>query len=77
MYNRTVQISSGGDMLVNVIVRRRGLFVSQVELATGSFPYKNCSNDFEVLAKVVKDDPPVLPRGGGFSTDFCAFVKQW
>ena len=51
--------------------------MTQVELATGSFPYKNCNNDFEVLAKVVKDDPPVLPRGGGFSTDFCAFVKQW
>ncbi|KAK2166478.1 hypothetical protein NP493_1319g01009 [Ridgeia piscesae] len=52
------------------------LGVSLVELATGSFPYKNCNNDFEVLAKVVKEDPPVLPRGGGFSTDFCAFVKQ-
>ena len=49
----------------------------QVELATGAFPYKNCNNDFEVLAKVVNDDPPVLLRGSGFSNDFCFFVNQW
>ncbi|KAI0213239.1 Dual specificity mitogen-activated protein kinase kinase 7 [Lamellibrachia satsuma] len=52
------------------------LGVSLVELATGAFPYKNCNNDFEVLAKVVNDDPPVLPSGSGFSTDFCFLVKQ-
>ena len=49
----------------------------QVELATGQFPYKNCKTDFEVLTKVLQEDPPVLPHGMDFSNDFQSFVKDW
>jgi len=51
--------------------------VSQVELATGEFPYKNCRNDFEMLAKILDEDPPLLPPGQRFSMDFCNFVCRW
>lgn len=49
----------------------------QVELATGEFPYKNCKTDFEVLTKVLEEDPPLLPPGSGFSREFCTFVMDW
>ncbi|KAJ0050683.1 hypothetical protein NL108_005060 [Boleophthalmus pectinirostris] len=47
-----------------------------VELATGQFPYKNCKTDFEVLTKVLQEDPPLLPLSMGFSLDFQSFVKD-
>lgn len=53
------------------------LWFFQVELATGQFPYKNCKTDFEVLTKVLQEDPPLLPLGMGFSLDFQSFVKDW
>ncbi|MGH0178682.1 UNVERIFIED_CONTAM: hypothetical protein FKN15_078552 [Acipenser sinensis] len=53
------------------------LGISLVELATGQFPYKNCKTDFEVLTKVLQEDPPLLPTGMGFSLDFQSFVKDW
>uniref|UniRef100_A0A669QF53 Dual specificity mitogen-activated protein kinase kinase 7 n=1 Tax=Phasianus colchicus TaxID=9054 RepID=A0A669QF53_PHACC len=37
------------------------LGISLVELATGQFPYQNCKTDFEVLTKVLQEDPPLLP----------------
>uniref|UniRef100_H0VZM8 mitogen-activated protein kinase kinase n=1 Tax=Cavia porcellus TaxID=10141 RepID=H0VZM8_CAVPO len=49
---------------------------SQVELATGQFPYKNCKTDFEVLTKVLQEEPPLLPGHMGFSGDFQSFVKD-
>ncbi|MGH0155391.1 UNVERIFIED_CONTAM: hypothetical protein FKN15_029498 [Acipenser sinensis] len=52
------------------------LGISLVELATGQFPYKNCKTDFEVLTKVLQEDPPLLPTGMGFSLDFQSFVKD-
>uniref|UniRef100_A0A673HPI9 Dual specificity mitogen-activated protein kinase kinase 7 n=1 Tax=Sinocyclocheilus rhinocerous TaxID=307959 RepID=A0A673HPI9_9TELE len=52
------------------------LGISLVELATGQFPYKNCKTDFEVLTKVLQEDPPVLPLSMGFSPDFQSFVKD-
>ncbi|KAL3872472.1 hypothetical protein ACJMK2_040395 [Sinanodonta woodiana] len=52
------------------------LGISLVELATGEFPYKNCKTDFEVLTKVLQEDPPLLPEGGEFSIDFSSFVKD-
>lgn len=58
-------------------VEVNGLYVLQVELATGQFPYKNCKTDFEVLTKVLQEDPPLLPLGMGFSLDFQSFVKDW
>lgn len=52
------------------------LGITLVELATGQFPYKDCRNDFEVLTKVLQDDPPSLPKDGNFSPEFCEFVKD-
>ena len=51
------------------------LGITLVEMATGQFPYKDCTTDFEVSAKVVQDDPPLLPVNQGFSFEFCAIVK--
>ncbi|XP_067661825.1 dual specificity mitogen-activated protein kinase kinase 7-like isoform X1 [Haliotis asinina] len=52
------------------------LGISLVELATGEFPYKDCKTDFEVLTKVLQEDPPLLPPGESFSLDFCSFVRD-
>ena len=52
------------------------LGITLVELATGSFPYKDCKTEFEVLTKVIQDDPPCLPPNQGFSTEFRAFVHD-
>ncbi|KAK3867553.1 hypothetical protein Pcinc_027009 [Petrolisthes cinctipes] len=52
------------------------LGITLVELATGQFPYKDCRNDFEVLTKVLQDDPPSLPKDGTFSPEFCDFVND-
>ncbi|GLG97080.1 Dual specificity mitogen-activated protein kinase kinase hemipterous [Gryllus bimaculatus] len=51
------------------------LGITLVELATGTFPYKDCKTDFEVLTKVLQDDPPSLPDDQSFSTDFDSFVN--
>jgi mitogen-activated protein kinase kinase 7 len=48
----------------------------QVELATGEFPYKNCRTDFEVLTKVLQEDPPLLPPSREFSHEFCSIAKS-
>jgi len=53
------------------------LGITLVELATGEFPYQNCITDFEVLTKVLQDDPPALPEDRGFSLEFRNFVKHW
>jgi mitogen-activated protein kinase kinase 7 len=52
------------------------LGISLVELAMGKFPYSECKTDFEVLSKVIQDDPPSLPPDRGFSPEFCNFVKS-
>ncbi|EEZ99193.2 dual specificity mitogen-activated protein kinase kinase 7 [Tribolium castaneum] len=49
------------------------LGITLVELATGVFPYPNCTTDFEVLTKVLGQDPPSLPET--FSPEFREFVK--
>lgn len=51
------------------------LGVSLVELATGRFPYPNCTTDFEVLTKVLQNAPPMLPQNANFSMPFRDFVK--
>ncbi|XP_044761485.1 dual specificity mitogen-activated protein kinase kinase 7-like isoform X2 [Coccinella septempunctata] len=51
------------------------LGITLVELATGVFPYQDCKTDFEVLAKVINQDPPSLPKNKGFSSDFQDFVS--
>ncbi|XP_041368873.1 dual specificity mitogen-activated protein kinase kinase 7-like isoform X2 [Gigantopelta aegis] len=52
------------------------LGISLVELASGEFPYKDCKTDFEVLTKVLQEDPPLLPPGEDFSHEFCSFVRD-
>lgn len=52
------------------------LGITLVELATGSFPYKGCNTDFEVLTHVLEADPPKLPTEG-FSQQFQIFVDKW
>lgn len=52
------------------------LGITLVELATGEFPYKDCKCDFEVLSRVLKDDPPCLPNDPArFSPEFQNFVS--
>lgn len=51
--------------------------VLQVELATGEFPYKDCKTDFEVLTKVLQDDPPLLTPGPAYSHELCSFIRDW
>ena len=46
-------------------------------MATGSFPYKNCRTDFEVLTRVLEEDPPSLSANSGFSKEFRDFVCSW
>lgn len=53
------------------------LGITLVELATGVFPYKDCKTDFEVLTKVLSEDPPSLPNEKEFSNEFRAFVAHW
>ena len=50
------------------------LGITLVELATGHFPYKDCKTEFEVLTKVIQDDPPCLPPD--FSPEFRQFVHD-
>jgi len=51
------------------------LGITLCELATGSFPYKDCNTEFEVLTKVIQEDPPKLPLNG-FSSEFSSFVSD-
>lgn len=53
------------------------LGITLVELATGSFPYKGCNTDFEVLTCVLQKDAPRLPTNMGFSIQFQNFVSNW
>uniref|UniRef100_A0A8D8URX9 mitogen-activated protein kinase kinase n=1 Tax=Cacopsylla melanoneura TaxID=428564 RepID=A0A8D8URX9_9HEMI len=52
------------------------LGITLVELATGEFPYKDCSCDFAILSRVLKEDPPSLPNDPTrFSPEFQNFVS--
>ena len=53
------------------------LGITLVELATGFFPYRDCVTDFEILTKVLAEDPPHLPLDGQFSPEFRDFVQRW
>ncbi|KAK4025489.1 dual specificity mitogen-activated protein kinase kinase 7 [Daphnia magna] len=52
------------------------LGITLVEMATGNSPYRDCQTDFEVLARVVRDDPPLLSQSQGFSPELCSFVRD-
>jgi mitogen-activated protein kinase kinase 7 len=51
------------------------LGITLVELATGEYPFKKCTNDFEVMSTILKDEPPKL-EGSQFSQNFKEFVRQ-
>nr|ALE20541.1 MAP2K7 [Leptinotarsa decemlineata] len=51
------------------------LGITLVEMATGVFPYQDCKTDFEVLTKVIGQDPPSLPQDKEFTTEFREFVS--
>lgn len=53
------------------------LGITLVELATGVFPYQDCKTDFEVLTKVIGQEPPKLPEDKEFSDEFRQFVICW
>ena len=50
------------------------LGITLVELATGQFPYRDCKTEFEVLTKVIQEEPPSLPPE--FSPEFRKFVQD-
>uniref|UniRef100_UPI00358E9150 dual specificity mitogen-activated protein kinase kinase 7-like n=1 Tax=Myxine glutinosa TaxID=7769 RepID=UPI00358E9150 len=52
------------------------LGISMVELATGEFPYLGCHTDFEVLTRVLQEEPPALPLSLPCSPDFRSFVSD-
>jgi len=52
------------------------LGITLVEIATGKFPYQNFKSDFELLSKVIQEDPPKLPVER-FSKEFCEFIDAW
>lgn len=52
------------------------LGITLVELATGEFPYRDCSTEFELLSRVMNEDPPQLPKEKGFSSNLNAFVRS-
>ncbi|CAG7836292.1 unnamed protein product [Allacma fusca] len=49
--------------------------ITLVELATGKFPYEDCSTDFEVMSRILFDEPPKLPTNRNFSNEFRSFVE--
>jgi len=49
--------------------------ISLVELATGRFPYEGCTTDFELLTRILQEQPPSLTPQMGFSPEFCEFVS--
>ncbi|KAJ8927807.1 hypothetical protein NQ314_019689, partial [Rhamnusium bicolor] len=51
------------------------LGITLVEMATGVCPYHDCKTDFEVLTKVIGQDPPNLPQDKEFSAEFRDFVS--
>ena len=50
------------------------LGITLVELATGQYPYKNSTNDFEVMSTILESDAPEL-KGDQFSDMFKSFIK--
>lgn len=51
------------------------LGITLVELATGSYPYKHCKGDFDVLSAIIHSETPKLPEDQ-FSSNFRSFVQR-
>ncbi|CAF0804432.1 unnamed protein product [Adineta ricciae] len=52
------------------------LGITLIELATNAHPYANCQTDFDVMSRIVTEDPPELPADLSFSDDFRSFVNN-
>uniref|UniRef100_A0A0N5AN70 mitogen-activated protein kinase kinase n=1 Tax=Syphacia muris TaxID=451379 RepID=A0A0N5AN70_9BILA len=52
------------------------LGISLVELARGKFPYEGCKSEFELLSRILSDNPPLVDESEGFSTEFCTFLSR-
>ena len=64
-------------IFVLVIEYYKTLF-TQVEVATGKFPYPKWNSVFDQLTQVVQGDPPFLrDTEGRFSPEFKNFVNTW
>ena len=50
--------------------------ITLVELATGEFPYRGCTSEFEVLTQIMDAEAPKLPADGSYSLDFHSFITQ-
>lgn len=51
------------------------LGITLYEMATGRSPYAECNTDFDILVRVVKNDPPSLPEDMEFSPQFRSFIS--
>lgn len=45
------------------------------ELATGRSPYAECNSDFDILTRVVNDEPPSLPDDMQFTLECRSFIS--
>ena len=57
-------------------VKSSRFFSSQMELATGEFPYAKWDSPFQQIKQVVMEDSPKLPSDQ-FSPEFCDFIAKW
>lgn len=53
------------------------LLLSQMELATGKFPYPKWKSVFDQLQQVVQGSAPRLPNDKTFSDEFVNFINKW
>ncbi len=47
-----------------------------LELATGTYPYKNATF-VELLQLVVNEPSPEIPNDDNYSEEFKSFIKKW
>ncbi|CAF1563914.1 unnamed protein product, partial [Didymodactylos carnosus] len=52
------------------------LGITLIELGTNKYPYVDCKNEFDVMSRIVTEEPPELPTNSiQFSADFRSFIK--
>lgn len=76
-YDVRADVWSLGISLVRLLLVLYSNYCSpQVELSTAVFPYSNFSGDFQVLAAIVNDDPPI-PTDTNLSPELVNFISLW
>lgn len=66
-----IEIDSSYDIRADVW----SLGITLYELATGNSPYADCSTTFDILARVVHEDAPRLPKETEFSDEFRSLIS--